>query len=244
MSRRFAALVVMTALAFAPALAHADSAQQHYSTGRESYRAGLYGRALEEFERSYAATPSPNTHLYIARSLRELGRWTEAQEHYRQTIREAEERGAKYAAAREAAETELRDVEVRIERAEAKPTSEAVATAPPPPAARVEAPSTEPRHGPSTVTWASGGVALVGLASFGVLYGLASDRYAYLEDHCTRTRDAACDDARTTGRTQEGAAYVALGVGVVAAAVTVISLVVAPSDDAKRKGARPWLVAF
>lgn len=236
-------LLVVIALLFAPALAHAEPAQEHYSAGRESYRAGLYGRALEEFERSYAVSPSPNTRLYIARSLRELGRHAEAGEHYRATIREADERGAKYIPARHAAETELHDVDVRIERADPPPSA-------PSPHAVAPAPVVESRpvvvtsRSPSALTWATGGVAVVGLASFGVLYGLASDRHAYLEDHCTRTRDAACDDARAVGRTQEGAAYVALGVGVVAAAVAIVSFVVAPGNDAKPRASRPWPLAF
>lgn len=246
-------LLLTAALVLAPALAHAEPAQEHYSAGRHSYRAGLYGRALEEFERSYAVSPSPNTNLYIARSLRELGRLAEAREHYRATIREAGERGAKYGAARDAAESELHDVEVRLERAEppsapvTTPSAAALAPAPAPapgPArASVPAPAL-PERSPSAVTWATGGVAVVGLASFGVLYGLASDRYAYLEDHCTRTRDTACDDARSVGRTQESAAYVALGVGVVAAAVAIVSFVVAPDDDGNPRASRSWPLAF
>jgi hypothetical protein len=204
--------------------------------------------------------------LYIARSLRELGRWTEARDHFRATIREAEERGAKYAGAREAAETELRDVEVRLERSDSKAPEKAEkaaetaapaspALAPPTPATgaspapvSAEAPiSTTTMRLPSALTWATGGVAVAGLASFGVLYGLASNRYSYLEDHCggTGARDAGCDDALSTGRTQEGVAYVALGVGVVAAAVAVVSYAMSSRVDDRPRARRPvWLVTF
>jgi tetratricopeptide (TPR) repeat protein len=234
--KRIVALTV--ALLLATGTANAEPGLDHYTAGRDAYRAGQYAHALEEFEQSYAATPSPNTHLYIARSLRELGRFSEARESYRATIREAEERGAKYAGAREAAEAELRDLPAE------PPAPAATPVAPPPQQPIVEAPVVTPAKSPSALTWTTGSIAVVGLASFGVLYGLASDRYAYLEDHCTRTRTAACDDALSTGRTEEGAAYVALGMGVVAAAITVVSLVVAPTSDGKPKAARPWLVAF
>lgn len=237
------AFIVSVAVAASTAsIAQADPAHDHYTVGRDSYRAGLYGRALEEFELSYEAAPSPNTQLYVARSLRELGRWAEAAEHFRATIREAEERGAKYAAAREAAQAELRDVEVRIERAE-PPKVEAPPAAPAPPPV-VDIRKEEPPSKVTTTTWVSGGVAIAGAAVSGLFYGLASNRYAYLEDHCTRTRDASCDDARGTGRTEEGAAYVALGVAVVAAGVAIVSFVISSTPDSKPRAGRPWLLAF
>ena len=236
--------------------ASANAAQERYTAGRESYRLGLFGRALEEFERSLALAPSPNTRLYIARSLRELGRWAEANDQYAATVREAEQRGGRYLATRDAAAVELADVKVRLERANASDgapppssTSSPAPVAPAPlPAPAPGADTTSPRRGPSTLTWVSGSVAVVGAASFAVLYGLAGNRFGYLEDNCARVRTPSCDDARTTGKTEEVAAYTALGVAVVAGAIAVYSLVSAPSSNAAALQPTPrklsWPLAF
>ncbi len=241
-------------------------AQEHYTAGRESYRLGLYGRALEAFERSLALAPSPNTRLYIARSLRELGRWAEANDQYAATVREAEQRGGRYVATRDAANVELADVKVRLGRANANdgaaiaanavPAANPANAAPVAPAANaaptdLHAPAApaadgEPsRRGPTTLTWATGGVAVAAAATFTVLYGLAGNRFGYLQDNCARVRTSSCDDARTTGKTEEVVAYSALGVAVVAGVLAVYSLVRSPSPSpspSPRKVA--WLLAF
>lgn len=273
-------LPLALSLSLSPSLAHADpppppassassasSAQDHYTAGRENYRLGLFGRALEEFELSLSLSPSPNTRLYIARTLRELGRWSEAAEHYAQTIREADQRGGRYAATRDAANVELADVKVRLERATsadksdksdkkdklpaADPASDAAAPARPSSAISTSpvaiAPAAEPHRSVTAATWISGGVAVAGAASFAVLYGLSSSRFGYLEDHCTHVRSAACDDARTTGKAEEIGAYVSLGVAVLAAGVTVYALVTTPpavSRTARALGKEPWRLAF
>lgn len=245
-SALFACVLAASSVAGAePSPPSAQAAQELYTAGRESYRIALYGRALEEFERSNALAPSPNARLYIARSLRELGRWSEAADQYRTTIREAEERGPKYTPTREAAEIELRDVEVRLARAPAPAAPEAPsdpATAPPP--ALAHTPPPEPARAPhtTTLTWIAGGAAIGTAAAGALLYGLASNHYSYLEDHCRTARDASCDDARTTGRREEVASYVVLGVATALAAVTVVS--VFTSGAPKRTGQAPWPLAF
>ncbi|MDB4933270.1 MAG: hypothetical protein JWP87_242 [Labilithrix sp.] len=271
------ALAFALSVAAAPSIARADegpgapasndSAQDHYTAGRESYRSALYGRALEEFERSLALAPSPNTRLYIARTLRELGRWSEAAEQYGATIREAGTRGGKYLATRDAANVELADVKLRLERATAGTKAEAgeksdaahgdepaAATSAPAPAAQTS--RAAEKDAPAAVSgahrtvpaaaWISGGVAIAGAASFAVLYGLASSRFGYLEDNCARVRTSACDDARTTGKAEEIGAYASLGVAAVAAAITVYSLVSAQPAAARAGASRrePWRIAF
>jgi tetratricopeptide (TPR) repeat protein len=242
-------------------------AQDHYTAGRENYRLGLFGRALEEFERSLSLAPSPNTRLYMARTLRELGRWSEAGDQYALTIREAEQRGGRYVATRDAANVELADVKVRLERATSgaeKTTSDkpALAEAASDPAtpqstasgartsstsALAPAPSAEPRRSLPATTGISGGIAVAGTASFAILYALSSNRFGYLEDNCTRVRSSACDDARTTGKAEEIGAYVSLGVAALAAAVAVYSFMTAPpaitSASAQPRRA-PWRLAF
>jgi tetratricopeptide (TPR) repeat protein len=250
-------------------------AQEHYTAGRESYRLGLYGKALEAFERSLALAPSPNTRLYIARSMRELGRWSEAAEQYATTVHEAGARGGRYLATRDAANVELADVKVRLERATAatradvsdrsdtketarvdETTSAAGANAANPTSSavpRAEAPAgAGGRRGVSAVTWISGGVAVAGTASFAVLYALASNRFGFLEESCTRVRTAACDDARTTGKAEEIGAYASLGVAMVAAAVTVYTLLASSPSSGGSVGAakvgaprrEPWRIVF
>lgn len=240
LSLPFALAVVLTlALSVSARPAHADDAQDHYTSGRESYRVGLYGRALEEFSLSLSLAPSPNTRLYIARTLRELGRWAEANEQYTKTVTEAEQRGGRYLATRDAATIELADVKQRLASAKHDEKEATPAPSPPPPPPSPSAPPPPPATaGPTTVTWISGAVAVTGAASFALLYGLAANRYGYLEDNCARVRTSSCDDARTTGRTEELAAYSSLGVAVVAAAITVYSLVTAPPKK------EPWRVAF
>ncbi|MDB5217583.1 MAG: hypothetical protein JWO86_5510 [Myxococcaceae bacterium] len=257
----------------APRAAHADdvtasapgsapnAAQEHYTAGRENYRLGLFGRALEEFERSIALAPSPNTRLYIARSLRELGRWAEANEQYAATVREAEQRGGRYLATRDAANVELADVKVRLERANANdasgkdaattPVAPPASTTPPssgaspaPASAPAASDSASSHRAPTTLTWVSGAVAVAGAASFGVLYGLAGSRFGYLQDNCARVRTSSCDDARTTGKTEEVVAYAALGVAVVAGAITVYSLLRSPSSTAAASSRSPRKVAW
>jgi hypothetical protein len=256
--------VLALAIALSAPLAYADTtappavtraAQDLYTAGRESYHAALYGRALEEFERSLALASSPNTRLYIARSLRELGRWSEAAEQYRATVREAEEKGARYAATREAGQVELRDVEARLARATSPGETEPPVPPPPPVKVEISAPSVPvaaspeaaPARGPrpTMLTWITGGAAVVGFAASGVLYGVASDRYSYLEDNCRSARNAACDDARTSGERDETVAYVFLGVATALAAVSVVSLFTSSAPPSRvSKEARRWPLAF
>jgi tetratricopeptide (TPR) repeat protein len=169
----------------APATSASNAAQAHYTVGRESYRLALYGRALEAFERSLALAPSPNTRLYIARSLRELGRWAEASDQYAATVREAEQRGGRYLATRDAANGELADVKVRLGRANANDgaanggpvgdagnAGNAAADAAPSPGSAAPTDAHAPagpaadgeasHRGPTTLTWVSGGVAVAG----------------------------------------------------------------------------------
>ena len=83
---------------FSPALAHAQDsvyfAQQHYAQGKKLYLEKEYATALQSFSRSLAVYASPNTRLYAARCLRELGRPAEALVEYERTAREARERAA------------------------------------------------------------------------------------------------------------------------------------------------------
>lgn len=94
-------------------------AQQRFSRGVELYDARQYEQALAEFRASLELFPSPNARLYVARSLREMGRLAEAVMEYERTVREANDRAQidpRYTATRDSASTELTALEPRVGR--------------------------------------------------------------------------------------------------------------------------------
>src|SRR5262245_29068242 len=75
-------------------------ASAHYTQGMASYQAGDTAAALAEFELSYQTVRSPNSHLMVAKSLIDLGRYAEAHRALDETLAEATEaeaRDPKYA---------------------------------------------------------------------------------------------------------------------------------------------------
>lgn len=114
---------ITLALAAAPSVAWAQDnaafAQQRFTRGSSLYDTRDFANALEEFRASLALYASPNTRLYIARCLRELGRFDEAVPEFERAMREAGDRAAtdpRYAATRDAAHNELVAVEPRVGR--------------------------------------------------------------------------------------------------------------------------------
>jgi hypothetical protein len=93
------------------------AARERYQRGRAAFERGQYADALEAFRASYAASDSPNTLLYIARSLRELGRAAEAYDAFARTADAASVRAAtepRYAPAAQAARDEGRALLPRV----------------------------------------------------------------------------------------------------------------------------------
>ena len=87
--------------------------------GGELFAQKRFAEALEALEKSYQLQPSPNSHLLIARCLRELGRLVEALEHFQVTENEARARmtageSKKYRDTQEAAATEGSEVRERL----------------------------------------------------------------------------------------------------------------------------------
>ena len=71
------------------------AARDHFQRGRIFYDARRYVDAIDEFRQSLEASPSPNTRLLVARSLREMGGHTaEAYGEFMATATDAEERAA------------------------------------------------------------------------------------------------------------------------------------------------------
>lgn len=94
-------------------------AQQRFTRGTALYEARDYAHALEEFQASVALFGSPNTRLYLARCLRELGRVDEAVPEFERAVREASDRALtdpRYRQTRDAAQAELSQAEARVGR--------------------------------------------------------------------------------------------------------------------------------
>lgn len=105
----------------APATAQdsAGFALQRYQQGIAAFNTGGYAPALEAFRAALALQASPNTRMYVARCLVELGRPAEATTEYELAVREASDRArldARYAATRDAAADELRALAPRVAR--------------------------------------------------------------------------------------------------------------------------------
>ena len=119
---RWPAILVAIALATAPLpSARAEQtgpyAQQRYERGQQLYDQKKYGDALIEFRASHELLASPNSRLFVARCLRELGRLDEAVIEYEETAREAAARtetDARYAATRDAAKGELATLQPKV----------------------------------------------------------------------------------------------------------------------------------
>lgn len=82
-----------------------------------SFDAKDYATALQGFQALLTETGSPNARLYVARSLRELGRIAEAYDEMAATVREARERAEaepKYVGTRDAAAAELALLEAQV----------------------------------------------------------------------------------------------------------------------------------
>jgi hypothetical protein len=81
----------------APAAADVEKATKLFVKGTDAFKANKFVPALEAFKQSYSLHPSPNSHLYIARCLAQLGKAREAWIEFDRTAEEATAGGAKYA---------------------------------------------------------------------------------------------------------------------------------------------------
>jgi hypothetical protein len=93
-----------------PALADEDDAQKLFKEAQEHFDGARYEQALELSRKAHTATQSPNARLYVARSLKGLGRFDEAYEEMTLTLDDAAAKAdaePKYIATRDAAAAEL-----------------------------------------------------------------------------------------------------------------------------------------
>jgi hypothetical protein len=94
-----------------------QTAQLHFKKGNDFFTMKKYSLALEEFKKSYGAVASPNSRLYIARSLVQLGEFVDAYLEFDKVIAEAEARAKaepKYAPTRDTAMVERDEVGTKI----------------------------------------------------------------------------------------------------------------------------------
>ena len=117
-----AAALLAGPVALAPRRASAQTsadaaAQLRFQHARELFTANRFEEALVEFRATVALVPSPNTRLYIARCLHNLGRNAEALLEYRHAAAEAADRAVnepRYAATRDVARTEAAAIESSV----------------------------------------------------------------------------------------------------------------------------------
>ncbi|HVY45180.1 MAG TPA: tetratricopeptide repeat protein, partial [Minicystis sp.] len=92
-----------------PGAADVKKAQQLFRKADELFNAHRYPEALDLFRQSYATVQSPNSHLYIARCLAQMGDLRTAYLEFQKVYEEAERRAAtepKYAPTRDSARVE------------------------------------------------------------------------------------------------------------------------------------------
>lgn len=124
-----AAPLLLSAIAFAPHASAAgvtpsaatpvqrEQAQSRFLRGKDLYGAGKFDAALAEFTASLDIVASPNTRLYVARCLREMGRYVPAYVELGRTAVEAKELtrdDPRYAKAATAAEDERKALEPKL----------------------------------------------------------------------------------------------------------------------------------
>jgi hypothetical protein len=94
-----------------------EVAQKVYVEGVDHYRAGRYAEALAAFRASYEMVPSPNSHLMVARTLREHGQLVDAYVEFGRVVLEADaaaEQDVKYLSAAQASRAERAKLRARI----------------------------------------------------------------------------------------------------------------------------------
>ncbi|WP_437327644.1 tetratricopeptide repeat protein [Sorangium sp. So ce381] len=100
-----------------PAPDAVEKAQNHFKKGAALYESKRYALALEQFRASYATVPSPNSRLYIARCLADLGDHIEAYLEFDQVAAEAASRAKdepRYAQTEQTAQLERDEIARKI----------------------------------------------------------------------------------------------------------------------------------
>ena len=90
------------------------TAKSQFEKGSGLFKSNKHKEALEAFRASYKAVASPNSHLYIARCLNQLGQKVEAYLEFDAVVTEAQTAGEKYAATGETAKGERDELGAKL----------------------------------------------------------------------------------------------------------------------------------
>lgn len=91
-----------------------SKAQKAFDDGSKLFDGRKYAQALTAFQASYAAVPSPNSHLMMARCLRELSKPADAYREYLAVAKEARDKGPRYESTARAADEEREELKTKI----------------------------------------------------------------------------------------------------------------------------------
>jgi hypothetical protein len=91
-----------------------EGAQKTFEAASKLYDTKHYEQALTAFRASYQILTSPNSHLMVARCLRELNRNVEAYREFNAVLNEAKAKGDRYESAAHAAQEEMDEVKQRL----------------------------------------------------------------------------------------------------------------------------------
>jgi hypothetical protein len=229
------------------------AAQKMFEAGDGLYESGRYEEATVAFKNSHDLAASPNSRLMLARSLREAGHHEQACTEFRATIQDAEASFGRYPEALQAARSELDALESLMTTdphpAEANAVSTAVTTAvSTKPVATSDLGAEKPtralpspqKDSPqraktgaqqstlSTAAWASAGVGVVGIATFGIFGYLNNKTYSDLESSCRSVCPADSESQIERGRSYQLLGNIGLGVAIVGTAAATTLFVLAP----------------
>ncbi|MDI1433428.1 tetratricopeptide repeat protein [Polyangium sorediatum] len=102
------------AAAATPSAADVAEAKKKFEAGSNLFKTGKFEKAIEEFRASYAKVNSPNSHLYVARCLREMGKLVDAYLEFEKVAAEAQTAGEKYAQTGETAKVERDELNTKL----------------------------------------------------------------------------------------------------------------------------------
>jgi hypothetical protein len=245
---RVLAVFVFVTLLFVPFVGHADkgkekpeakAALEAFKTAQTSYEDKNYEAALTAAKKAVDLSGSPNARLYVARSLRELGKLAEAHAEMERTLKEARDladaKDTKYAATRDAAAAELALLDQKVAKiivalADAPPNTSVTLNGTPLPAAKVGKPfAVEPgkitvRAQPADGAVVEKSVELAAGATETVTLVLGNDPSAVPDEPVEPTPTAPTDAApNSKGGSLRTIGFITAGVGVVGIAVFAVA---------------------
>jgi len=211
------------ALAQEPEPSPEEEARELFGAGSEAFGRGVYGAALEYFERAYAVLPLPELLFNIGVASQRSGRNERALEAFEQYLRDAP-------GAANRGDVEARIVAVRsvIQDEQGPPPD-----APPPPIDDGDA------GGPGVVPWIVMGGSAAVLGTGIVLFAMAQGDISAVEDAPDGSSWPDVRDARDRAPTFSALGLVLAGVGAAGVAVGIVLLTSGGTGDGPEVGIGP-----